>query len=113
MKTNFRFKIPMQLFAFVTFFVPIVVIPFTAYVFNDWWILVGLFAVFAGVLIADSKPKLFYIFPPLCVAFWIEQGFNIHHLVTFSFFCFLFGFIFYTITLEYQKLFKRELISNI
>jgi len=113
MKTTFRFKVPMQLFAFITLILPLVVIPIIAYLFDNWWLLCGVLSVFLGVWLAESKPKLFFVLPPLGIAFWIEQGFDIHNPLTFFLFCCAFGYVFYSITIEYEKLFKKELVSNV
>jgi hypothetical protein len=113
MRNHFRFKFFTQFFAVFTMTTPLIAIPYLSYEFNNWWLLIGILISFIGAMLAESKPIIFYLASIFCIGFWFKAGFNIHQYVTFYFFCLLFGFMFYRITMEYKKLFKEELMGMI
>jgi hypothetical protein len=92
-------------FGFFTMGAPLIAVPLIAYKFHNWWVLIGIVAAFIGASIAEVKRMhlLFYLAAMFCIGFWIRTGFNIHQYVTFFFFCLLFGFMFYQITMAYRS----------
>jgi hypothetical protein len=92
-----------KLFAFLYMFAPLIVVPFIAYKFDNWYILFGILFSYLGATLAANKPKWFYPLPLFCIGFWVAKGFNIHQYVTLFFFFALGGFIFYQIADEYDK----------
>lgn len=104
--TRYKFlRFYSALFATLNIGIPLIVIPLVAYKFDNWWLLFGILLALIGSFISIMKGG--YTFVSLatlfCIGFWIKGGFNIHQYVTFYYFSFLFGFIFYGTMAEFNK----------
>ena len=80
-------------------FGPLIGVPIFAYYFSNWWMLFGIAFAYAGISVGYTKIKYLILILLLiaCFAYWNSNGFDFHQLITFDFFCFLFGFTGYTL----------------
>src|SRR5260221_10240512 len=80
-------------------FGPLIGVSILAYHFSNWWMLFGIAFAYAGISVGYTKVKyvIFILLLIACFVYWNSNGFNFHQLITFYFFCFLFGFIGYTL----------------
>jgi len=73
-------------FAFLYGWAPLLLVPFLAYHFDNWWLLFGILFSYAG-----GSGSLAIWFTVFIIGFWIKSGFDIHQYITFYYFCSLWG----------------------
>lgn len=103
-----------KIFAFLYMFAPLIAIPSWAYSNDNWYLLFGiLFSYFGSYSSFSPRLKSFiFLFTILCIGVWIKTGFNIHHYITFFFFCSLWGYLIAKIAEAYDQQSKEGTFHN-
>lgn len=107
-------KFMFNLFAFLYIVSPLIVIPYWAYLNDNWYLLLGiLFSWFASYTTFSPKFKGFiFLYTFLCIGIWVKISFSIHQYITFFFFCSLGGYLFAKIAEEYSQESKKGTLEN-
>lgn len=104
---------PMQkLFTALYAIVPLIAIPYWAYVNQNWFLLFGIPVSYLGSFSGAKNSKVVIYLNVFCVGFWFKQGFSFHQYVTFFFFCALWGYLIYLIAAEYKDFGFREFVEK-
>lgn len=114
LKTSYKLRMYANLFHSTAFITPFLVVPFFVYEYHNWWLLAGiLFSIFEGVL-ATGGGIVVSLSTLLCISLWIKTGFNLGQLITFYYFCLLFGFVCFGLGTSYEnkEIKLRELIKK-
>lgn len=101
-------KLLSRISATISLIIPLIVIPYLAYRFNNWWLLFGSLISFVGAIVTIAKWG--YSFLALAtlfaIGFWFKSGFDIHQYVTFYYFSLLAGFWSYKTLTEYNQRYR-------
>lgn len=106
-------KVYHTLSVIITVATPLIIVPFIAYKFGNWWLLFGLLAVLLGQFLGVLKKggySVIALATLFCIGLWMRNGFSLHQYVTFFYFCLLFGFISFGTMNEYQK--RKEAVGE-
>ena len=77
---------------FIVFFIlTIVLIPASAFLFDNYWLLFGIAFSFLGYVVKNLKPeKIFFVITIAIIIYWFKVGFHFSDPITFFWFSFLF-----------------------
>ena len=81
-----------HLFFFLYGLAPVLVVPFLAFHYDNWFLLLVILFSYAGTLSAAKGRSLVILFGMFMIGFWFKNGFDIHHYMTFYFLCSVWGF---------------------
>jgi hypothetical protein len=87
---------------------PLILVPLWSYSEGNPWLLVGILVSYFGSYSGAWKSKLFFLLLMLAIGNWIATGFSIHQYITFIFFCFGWGYVFFQIAEESQRTYALQ-----
>ena len=93
-------------------FGPLIIFPYFAYHFDNWYLLFGILFSWLGSFSVFNFKSYMGIFLILAIITWIRVGFNFHQYVTFFFFSSLFGYIVTTMAESYDQESKKGTLEN-
>lgn len=91
---------------------PLLLVPYFAFRFGNWWLLFGIPISYLATLGAQTKAPPFYLALLVCIGFWIKSGFSIHQYITFFFLCAAWGHLMWMFAEAYDQESKRGTIDN-
>ena len=96
---------------FIVFFIlTIILIPTFAFLFDNYWHLLGIAFSFLGYVVKNLKPeKIFFVITIAIIIYWFKVGFHFSDPITFFWFSFLFGSIFKAFVIGYDDLAKTTI----
>ncbi|MEI7508148.1 MAG: tetratricopeptide repeat protein [Flavobacterium sp.] len=86
-------------------FAPLIIVPIVAYYQENWWLLFGIIFSYVASYSISRKSKIFQLFTPIIVAYWIINGFNFNQNLTFFYFASTWGYVFFVIADRLQFVF--------
>lgn len=94
---------------FIVFFIlTIILIPASAFFFDNYWLLFGIAFSFLGYVVKNLKPeKIFFVITIAIIVYWVKVGFHFSDTITFFWFSYLFGSIFKAFVIGYNDLGKK------
>ena len=91
---------------------PLIIVPFLAYYFDNWYLLFGILFSWAGSFAVFNGKSFMGLFLIVSAVTWIRVGFDIHQYITFFFFCSLFGYTLTTMAESYDQETKKGTLEN-
>lgn len=82
---------------------PPILIPIWAYHERNWWLLATILVSYAASISAAWRSKIVIYFLVLCIGAWFWIGFSLHHFLTFSCFCALWGYMLFEMAETAQR----------
>lgn len=87
---------------------PIILIPFIAYIYNDWYLLFGILFSYVSTFLATKKHNWQWAAPLLFMFYyWFKFGFHIGDHVNFFWLCLLWGNWMYLLAVGYEEEFAK------
>jgi CheY-like chemotaxis protein len=87
---------------------PLILIPLTAYKFENWYLLVGILFSYFSTFLATKKKQWQWAAPLLFMFwYWYKNGFHINDYVNFFWLCLLWGGFFYSCAVGYEDQYAK------
>ena len=92
---------------------PLILIPFIAYKFDNWYLLFGILFSYFSTFLATKKKQWQWAAPILfMVWYWYKNGFHINDYVNFFWLCLLWGGFFYSCAVGYEDQYAKIGVLN-